>query len=818
MSLAIDAIARIVDGDLIGPASSSQIEFLLFDSRQLKFPQRTLFFAIEGVRQDGHDFIPDLYAAGVTAFMVSKKIDSQGLPDAVFIEVDDVIHALQLLAESHRAHFDMPVIGITGSNGKTIVKEWLVQLLAPWFYIVKTPKSYNSQIGVPFSVWQLNDDCELAIFEAGISRPGEMVNLEKIIKPTLGIFTNIGSAHDEGFIDRAQKIREKCQLFKRCELVVVCLDHEEVFDALRRAGIPTYTWSRKNRNADLYLKVDTASQNTMFNYRTSIEQGVLSIPFKDPGSIENACHCMAVLSVLGEKIDSYSVVFKHLSPIEMRLDVREGVNGCIVVNDAYSADIESLSAALSFAKYQTNQRQKTIILTDFLQQSQPLDQLYARVARLLIEHAFNRVIGIGSEIQKIASFLPDEVERIFYKSVDELVVAVDSTMFQDELILIKGARSFALEQIAQLLSRKRHRTVLEINLAALARNLKTFESLLNGGTKIMAMVKAAAYGSGSTEIARFLASRNIDYLAVAYPDEGIELRKSGIQLPIMVLNVDASQVDLLQTYDLEPEVYSVPQLKSMVNFSWQADLPLNVHLKLETGMNRLGFIEEDIAEIGDLLRNSNHLEVVSLFSHLAASELAEEDDFSRRQIERFDRFADLLEALIPYRPLRHILNSHGIVRHPYAQYDMVRLGIGMYGIGIPELGSLERVHTLKSTVSQLKDVYPGDTIGYGRMERVKSPMRLAIVGVGYADGLIRKAGNRRYAVVLNGMRSEIVGNICMDMIMVDVTNLPDIVVGMSVTIFGKWPTVEALAKAADTIPYEVFTNLSERIKRIYTYD
>ncbi len=819
MSLTIHRISQIVKGKFLAKTSEDlPVDFLLFDSRQLKFPHRSLFFAFKGVRQDGHDFIPSLYSAGVRSFMVSKKISTDLLSEANIIWVEDVVHALQDIVIEHRANFDLPVIGITGSNGKTIIKEWLTQLLSPKLNIIKTPKSYNSQIGVPFSVWQLNTDCDLSIFEAGISQSGEMQRLEPIIRPTIGIFTNIGSAHAEGFSSLSEKINEKALLFRRCRQVIVCRDHLDIYQVAQAQKASLFTWSATGLEADLSLKIQPAEHGTLLQYQHESHLGELRIPFADAASIQNACHCIATLIVLGEDPKAHADGFGRLASIEMRLEAREGINRCIIINDAYSADLESLSIALSFAKHQTNLQRKTIILTDFLQQAQTDDVLYSRIATLLEDHGFDRVFGIGQHIHKLKRFLSVQISQTYYTSVARFAHALPKVEFGEELILIKGARSFGLEFVADMLSRQRHATVLEINLAALARNLKVFESHLEPGVKIMAMVKAAAYGSGSVEIARFLASRNVDYLAVAFVDEGMELRRAGIKVPIMVLNSDSVHTSIMVENDLEPEVFTLSQLESITLESAKLSKKVKIHLKLETGMHRLGLDYELLDQIVFLLSNAPHVQVESIFSHLAASESKEQDDFTLSQISLFERFSTALLQALAISPLRHILNSNGTILHPQAQYDMVRLGIGMYGIGMPNEVDLERVHTLRSSISQVKQVTEGDTIGYGRAGKVARDMIIATVGIGYADGLIRKAGNGRYAVVLNGCKAPIVGNICMDMMMIDVTGIPSVEVGSPVTIFGDVPTVETLARAAETIPYEVFTSLSERIRRIYIYD
>ncbi len=797
----ISVIQDIVEGAWVQSSNPQRpITNLLVDSRQLHSPAQTLFFAIKGLRQDGHQFIEELYHQGVRAFIVTGDVALSNLREADIIRVKDSIKALQDIARYYRSQFDIPVIGITGSNGKTIVKEWLYHLLQVKWQVIATPKSYNSQIGVPLSVWQLTRSCNLALFEAGISMPGEMERLQAMIRPTLGIFTNLGTAHAEGFVDEEQKADEKAQLFRDCRIVVCCLDHPLVNKTLQKAGIATWTWSLHDDAADVRIEKrlsgDGFSHFSVSGFGNSFE---VSIPFYDDASIENACHCIALILMMENDLTPFLQAFKTLPPIEMRLEIRTGINHCLIMNDAYSADLESLAVALSFSRQQGIYARKTCILSDIHQQALTPDELYQRVATLLDEHAFDRVLAIGDEIKHLSRFLNRETEFHFFPSVDAFQSHFADLNFENELILIKGARSYGLEVIANRLELRQHHTVLEINLAALARNLKVFETFLNPGVKIMAMVKAAAYGSGSVEIARFLSSRNIDYLAVAYADEGVELRRNGIKLPIMVLNSDASQLPLLLNYDLEPEVFSLDQLKTMYEGIETMGGELDIHLKVETGMYRLGFDEEDLFEAIKLIETSAGLRVKSVFSHLAVSESRDEDPFTRKQISWYLDICEMIGTRLGQMPIRHIVNSNGIVRHPDAQFDMVRLGIGMYGIGMPAGMDLERVHTLKTFVAQVKEVPPGATIGYGRREKVLQKTRIATLGIGYADGLIRKAGNRRYAVVIEGKLAPIVGNICMDMTMVDITDIPGVSVKTPAIIFGEDPTIEQLAMAGETM-------------------
>lgn len=811
-------IGQVIKGRFLHcPDPESPVDSLLIDSRQLHHPERILFFAFKGVRQDGHKFLGNLYDRGVRNFIVSDPVNLTDLHDANVLRVDDVLESLQLLAAYHRLQFHIPVIGITGSNGKTIVKEWLYQLLCGEYHIVKSPKSYNSQVGVPLSVWQLSDQSELGIFEAGISNSGEMERLEAIIKPEIGLITNLGSAHARGFASNSIKLEEKLKLFAECRIIICCQDQTDVYQSLTKKTQSLFTWSF-HHDSDLMVKVEERQPYfTVIGYRSSSYSGKFKIPFTDDASIENAIHCLSVIIVLNALHRGIERSFENLLPIEMRLESLEGINGCIVINDVYNADLESLSVALSFANFQSHQLRKTVILSDLLQQ--PSDpELYTKVARLLKQNKIEKFYGVGKQIQLVEPHLSG-LQTQFFQDTESLIRALNPQSFVREMVLVKGARYFGLERVTELLSLKKHQTVLEVNLAALARNLKIFEShLVHAKVKMMAMVKAAAYGSGGVEIARFLESRHIDYLTVAYIDEGIELRKAGIETPIMVLNTDVQNLDTMFEYALEPEIFSINQLQEVIQYVDFSKKKLPIHLKLETGMNRLGLESDDIAMVCQLLSTSSRIVVRSIFSHLAASEDEVERPFTLLQIREFERMARVISKDQNPKPLWHIANSQAIINFPEAQFDMVRIGIGMYGIGMSSALLLEPVHTLKTFISQIKTLESGATVGYGRREKVEKRMKIATIAVGYADGLIRKAGNRRYAVVVNGRKTPIVGNICMDMTMIDVTGIEDVKIGSEVTIFGKDPTINELALAAETIPYEVFTSLSARVKRIYVYD
>lgn len=798
---------------------------LLIDSRNLAQTENVLFFAIKGERHDAHEFIAQLYEKGIRSFVVSRMpADTHtNFPDANFILVGDTLAALQQLAAKHRRKFGYPVIAITGSNGKTIVKEWLWQLLRDDLNIVRSPKSYNSQVGVPLSVWLMDENHELAIFEAGISRTNEMQKLREILDPKIVLVTNIGTAHDENFTGREQKVSEKLELTKGAETIVCCKDDPALFSTIQQhsGSSRLFTWSRKTK-ADLQISrirkegTGTAIQG-IYNNRFSD----IRIPFTDEASIENAIHCWSVMLLLGKDEETIASRMKQLLPVAMRLELKEGVSDCSVINDSYNSDFGSLAVALDFLNQQQQHPRRTLILSDILQSGVPEQQLYAEVAALVQAKSVDRFIGIGqalSRCKELFSFC----ESSFYPDTASFLHAFHAGMFHHETILLKGARAFEFELIGKALQQKAHETVLEIDLNALVHNLNFIRSRLNPGTKLMAMVKAFSYGSGSFEIANVLQFHRVDYLAVAYADEGVELRRAGIRLPVMVMNPEEQSYEAMIRYKLEPEIFSFRVLQQFTeavkrfrqSFPEQAAVP--VHIKLDTGMRRLGFEEAELNELIVRLRNSRELVVRSVFSHLAASDEQEHDEFTRRQIRSFTTMSDEIRRYFSYPIDRHILNSAGILRFPDAQFEMVRLGIGLYGIAATEEEQkhLRHVSTLKTTISQLKNVPAGESIGYSRKGRATQNMRIATVPIGYADGLSRKLSNGAGKMYINGKAAPIVGNVCMDMCMLDVTHI-HCAEGDEVIVFGTDHPISELAKDMSTIPYEVLTNVSRRVKRVY---
>lgn len=820
MHYPIDTISTILQPEVLNfKVQPACIQHLLFDSRKIIFPKDSLFFALKGLRQDGHDFIGEAYQKGVRNFVVSKPIATEKFPDANFLKVAQPLRALQQLAAQHRQQFQFPVIGITGSNGKTIVKEWLFQLLRENFRIVRSPRSYNSQIGVALSAWQMQEQHNLAIFEAGVSRMEEMQHLATIIQPTIGVFTNIGSAHQEGFPSLEAKIRQKALLFEAAETLIYCKDHEAIATVLQELYPEKrhFCWSAHTTATIQINSIQQEAQRTTVTLTTDNQTYTFSIPFADAAAVENAIHCWCVCKLLNFRPDWVAQRMQHLEPVAMRLEVREGINRCTLINDSYNSDLNALTIALNFLVQQGKSPKRTVILSDILETGEQKENLYQQVANLLQEHQVNRFIGIGEAVQEVQNWLPDRVEQRFFNSTADFLQTMHHADFQQETILLKGARRFQFERIATLLSQKVHQTVLEVDLDALAYNLNVFNRFLKPETKVIIMVKAAAYGSGSAEVAKLLEYKNVDYLAVAYADEGVELRESGIQLPIFVLNPEEATFDTLLRYRLEPEIYNQSLLQNFAAYTAGASEIFPIHLKLDTGMHRLGFSEPDIPSLLHSLQQHPQLQVRSVFSHLAASEAPEHDDFTKEQVTVFQHLYEQIAQTLEYRPLRHILNSSGIIRFPQYQMDIVRLGIGLYGIDSSNLiqADLKTVLTLKATISQIKHLNPGETVGYGRSGKVNTPMRTATISIGYADGLLRRASQGRYSVLIHGKKAPIFGNVCMDMSMVDVTHIPEASEGDEVIVFGEQLPITELAECLGTIPYEVFTGISHRVKRTY---
>ncbi|MBC5994791.1 bifunctional UDP-N-acetylmuramoyl-tripeptide:D-alanyl-D-alanine ligase/alanine racemase [Pontibacter cellulosilyticus] len=815
--LTLEQLAKVIQGEVVQLVQPMSLVHLLTDSRKLSQPAGTLFFAIKGKYNDGHQYLQQLYSKGVRQFVLEHGEPNelkQLYPEANILLVRNGLEALQKLAAWHREQFSLPVVGITGSNGKTIVKEWLAQLLSPDELVVKSPRSYNSQLGVPLSVWQLEANHTLAIFEAGISQVNEMQRLQQIIQPTIGIFTNIGSAHNEGFNSLQQKVEEKLKLFSGVELLFYCSDYQEIHEAVQSQHITSFTWSRQYPDATLFINAATpAGHKTIVVYTYKGQKQRLSIPFADDASVENALHCLAFLLYRGLPLAEIQDRLDKLHPVAMRLEMKEAINGCYLIDDTYNNDLAGLAIALDLLASQPQRGKRIVILSDLLESGLEEEKLYSKVAELLQAHNVERLIAIGPVISKYKNLfgLPAE----FYTSTSDFLQRFSSDKYKNEVILVKGARVFEFEKIVHAFQQKVHGTVLEVNLDALVHNLNFYRSKLNPDTKLMVMVKAFAYGSGSFEVANLLQFHRVDYLAVAYADEGVMLREHGIVLPIMVMNPSPDSFAKIKQYNLEPEIYSLELLKAFLD-STEESINYKIHLKLDTGMHRLGFVEADFDTLFTLLHHYPHVQVVSAFSHLAGADEAIYNDFSNLQIARFRSMAAELEERIGYKVIKHILNSAGIVRFPTHQLDMARLGIGLYGVEATgaEQEALRPVSILKTTVSQVKEIAAGDTVGYSRKGRADTDKTIATIAIGYADGYDRRFSNGVGEVIIKGQRCPIIGNVCMDMCMVDVTGA-DVQAGDEVVVFGPQLTLTELAQRIGTIPYELLTNVSTRVKRVF---
>lgn len=821
MSNSIEEIASVIGAKRIGN-HPAHIDWILTDSRSLCFPEETLFFALKTKRNDGHKYIADLYERGVRNFVVGTlTTEPDSYPDANFLVVGSPLKALQRLASRHREQFQVPVVGITGSNGKTIVKEWLYQILSPERIITRSPRSYNSQIGVPLSVWMMNEHTELGIFEAGISEMGEMEALKPIIQPTIGVLTNIGGAHQENFTSLQDKCLEKLQLFKDCDVIVYNGDNELISSCVSKSLFTAreIAWSTKDNERPLFIEsIQKDDTGTTIKYRYLGFFKEYRIPFIDDASIENSLHCLAVALYLMVSPEDIAERMLHLEPIAMRLEVKEGKNGCILINDSYNSDFASLDIALDFMARRTEdkERKRTLILSDILETGQSGKLLYRQVAELVHSRGVNRIIGVGEEISASASRF--EIEKNFFRSTSELIESGILSTLKNEVVLIKGARMFHFDQITDLLELKVHETILEINLNALTDNLNFYRNKLKPETKMVCMVKASAYGAGSFEIAKTLEDHRVDYLAVAVADEGAELRKAGIGSSIIIMNPEVTAFKTMFDYRLEPEVYSFHLLEELIKAAEREGATnCPIHIKIDTGMHRLGFAPTDMPWLIERLKRQSAVIPRSVFSHLAGSDSERFDAFTRRQIETFEQAAAELQAGFSHKILRHICNTAGIQRYPGAQFDMVRLGIGLYGIDPFTNQMLHNVTTLKTTILQIHDVPADETVGYSRKGVLNRNSRIAALPIGYADGLNRHLGNGKGYCLVNGQKAPYVGNICMDVCMIDVTDI-DCKEGDKAIIFGDELPVTVLSDILDTIPYEILTSVSERVKRVYYQD
>jgi alanine racemase len=811
LTLTIRNIVPIIKANWIGQNDVAIIDYISIDSRSLQNGENTLFFALSGPNHDGHQYIEELINKGTQYFVVTR-IPEDVKEKGNFLVVENTLEALQKFAAYYRSLFDFPIIGITGSNGKTIIKEWLNFLLSPDYNIIRSPKSYNSQVGVPLSILGIKEKHNLGIFEAGISTTNEMEKLQKIIQPTIGILSNIGSAHDEGFQSAAEKIKEKLKLFTSVKVLI--LNKNKSISAFVNPKIKTFSWCSDDKSADVFITKKNSGELTELHITYKEDTFPVIIPFQDQASVENAIHCMMVMLYFGYNQKVIQTRMAQLYPVEMRLKVKNGINNTTIIDDSYSSDFQSLKIALDFLENQKQHKKKSIILSDIFQSGLNNEELYSQVSQLIISNKINRVIGIG---ETISQYKNKFINCIAFKNIDDFITSFENLNFENETILIKGARDFHFEEIVSMLEEKTHETVLEINLNAISHNLNFYKSKLAPKTKMMVMVKAFGYGNGGFEIAKLLEHHKVDYLGVAFADEGISLKSAGITVPIMVLNPESTSFSALIQHQLEPEIYSIKGLRAFLKIAEQKKLKhFPIHIKLDTGMHRLGFEEENLTELIQTLKGNETVQIKSILSHMATSDDLKHDAFSKSQIALFEKLSSQLQTSLNIKPIRHILNTSGITNYPEAQYDMVRLGIGLYGISndYEEQKELENVGTLKSIISQIRTIEKGESVGYGRRFIAEKETIIATIPIGYADGIRRAWGNGVGYVLINNKQAKIIGSVCMDMLMVDVTNI-DCKEGQTVIVFGENPTVNFMTKQLNTIPYEILTSISQRVKRVF---
>jgi alanine racemase len=826
MSYTIEEIQTVIQGELVmHEHNASVIEHLLIDSRKVISPESSLFFAIQTDRNDGHNYLKDVYDLGVRNFIIHKKASISvslvsSLKGSNILAVGNSLTAIQQLTTWHRKHHTIPVVGITGSNGKTIVKEWLYQLLKDDLHIARNPKSYNSQVGVPLSVWQLNAQHDIGIFEAGISKPNEMANLVTMIEPNVGIFTTLGNAHEEGFTDKEQKINEKFKLFESVEILIACEDQPIVAQKLvsfkqQFSNIKLFTWSLTNAQASAFFQIVKQGNHTSIQSRIGSRMLSIRIPFTDEASIENACTCFAFLLCLQRASTNVLSRFEELQAVEMRMQLKEAINNSMVINDSYNSDLDSLKIALDFVEQQSAGYKRTLIVSDILESGKNLTDLYSEVAKLIKQKGIQKLIGIGKHISA-HHFLFDS-QAVFFSTTNEFVEQFSAVDYNTEIVLLKGARKFGFEKISALFEKRVHETVMEINLNALVNNLNVYRSKIQPGVKLMAMVKAFSYGAGSFEIAKVLEFNRVDYLTVAYADEGVTLRKAGIKLPVMVMNPEANSFDTILQYNLEPEMYNFYILEKLIQACDGEEV--SIHIEVDSGMKRLGFDEAHIDKLINTIKLYPNIRIKSVFTHLAASDEKKHDEYTHQQIVSYKRMADTICAAFEYPIIKHVLNSGGIARFPNAQFDMVRLGIGLYGIDPATVmqKQLQAIGTLKTIVSQVRIVKKYETIGYSRKGVLNKDSLIATVAIGYADGLNRRLGNGKGYMMVNGNRVPTIGSICMDMTMLDVTGL-QVKEGDEVIVFGNEIELNDVANKVGTIPYEILTSISQRVKRVYYYE
>lgn len=804
-------LAGVLEAEVLG-STQHQFRFISTDSRRIAFAQQTLFFALPGPHRSGQEFIEDAWKQGVRQFVTYEKPAANYLHDGCFAIVADAYAALQNLAAFKRAQFNYPVVGITGSNGKTIVKEWLYEALHPFFAIVRSPKSYNSQTGVPLSVWNMEASHTLAIFEAGISQPGEMEKLEQIIRPTMGIFTMLGDAHDAGFTNRQEKLHEKLKLFAGCKQLVCCTDDEPVKNALQRFDGRLYDWGHDASCWMQVLSEQPMDSGTTVSVRLEIKRWQVTVPFKERTDVYNALHVACAMAALGFEEAVINERMLQLHPLEMRLQWQKGIHNCNLLNDSYSNDMESLQAALQYLRQQGRHQRKTAMLSP-VSDAHVRQQLLPGLAQLLRHQGIQRLIAVGDAFEVyVEQYRGEGLEVSWFPNTEALLQQLPSISFQHEDILIKGGRVHQFEKVAERLQWQRHSTVLEINLSKLAANLRYYRGLLQPGTKLMAMVKAGGYGSGDAEVARTLQDNGVEYLAVAFANEGVAIREAGVNLPVMVLNCPPESFATLEQHLLEPELFSLQHLQQFIAFARRLGLQhYPVHIKVDTGMHRLGFDTADLDQLAESLRNEQTVQVRTVFTHLVASENPAHDAFTNQQLAAFDAFTQRLEELLPYPFIKHAANTSAIQRHPQAHYELVRLGIGLYLGAQPP----DQIARLTTTVAQIREVTKGESVGYGRNQLLPHDARIATVRIGYADGYRRMLGRGIGSMYVRGQRLPVVGNVCMDMTMLDATAVPALQVGDEVEVFGPHISLHELATWCDTIPYEILTSIGQRVQRIF---
>ncbi|SFU08122.1 alanine racemase [Algoriphagus locisalis] len=813
-----DQIQAVTGGMLLNRNEELLISQTAIDSRQILHPEKTLFVALRGAKADGADFIPQLIDLGVKTFLVHQDFEEKAFPDLCFIKVSDTRRALQLLAKFQRSLFTNPVVSITGSNGKTIVKEWLGQILGQKYAVAKSPKSYNSQVGVPLSIFGIESYHQVAILEAGISKAGEMAALEEMIKPDLGIFTNLGSAHQEGFESLESKIQEKLSLFSDSNFLIYCSDQKQVSEQIE-AVFPTkkrIAWSDR-AGADFTRSVKVKAKGArLILMKSDLSTHTFQVPFSDLASLENITHVIIAAMTLGQTSESIQEGISHLKSVDMRLTLKPGINDSLLIDDTYNNDLAGLKVALDFMQQQRPKRRKILVLSDLLQQGSP-EKIYLEVTDLIRKYQFDQIYGVGKEIFYLDREFPESFTG--FKSTEELLAKLDPDSFANDMILITGARVFGFEEVVNRLQQRIHGTTLEINLNALTHNYNFYKKLISPKTKVMVMVKAFAYGGGAVEIANQIQTMGADYLGVAFSDEGVALRKQGIKLPIMVLNAMQESFGLCSEFDLEPVVFSPDFFESLASWCTIHQKTIRIHLDMDTGMHRLGFENKHLGELKRLIKTNPQLQIASIYTHLVGADEEIHQEFSFSQLRTFEEMKNEILEVLPYKPLIHALNSAGIVAFPDFQFDMVRLGIGLYGVEVTGKHSLalRAISTLKTTISQIKELDPGETIGYSRKGVLNSGGKIATLAIGYADGYDRRFSNGKGYVLINGHKAPIIGNVCMDMCMVDVSGM-DVKAGDEAIIYGEQISLKELADQIGTIPYELLTNISTRVKRVYYLD